>query len=81
MTLKCSSMSYCTAFAVAPFDGKYSTSYIMTIIMFALSLTVCNILANKKTEKIFDHGNEFQWSRNRIMGLVEFNWNCSNPYR
>ena len=32
---KCRSWSWCTTFAVAPFDGKYLTSYLMTIVMFA----------------------------------------------
>ena len=30
-------MSLCTKFAVAPFDGKYLTSYLMAIVMFAFT--------------------------------------------
>ena len=30
-----------------PFDSKYMTSYLMSIIMFALSLTIYEILANQ----------------------------------
>ena len=37
---------------VAPFDGKYLTSYPMVIVMFALSLTVYEIFAkHQKFEK------------------------------
>ena len=32
---KCRSRSWCTTFAVAPFDEKYLTSYLMAIVMFA----------------------------------------------
>ena len=31
---------------MVPFDGKCSTSYLMAIVMFALSLTVYEIFAN-----------------------------------
>ena len=34
--------------SVALFDGKYMTSYLMAIVMFALSLTVCDIFANQE---------------------------------
>ena len=33
---------------MAQFDGNYATSYLMAIVMFALSLIVCEILANLK---------------------------------
>ena len=38
-------MSRCTAFAMALFDGKYMTSYLMVIVMFTLSLTSCEVFA------------------------------------
>ena len=33
---KCRSRSWCTTFAVAPFDGTYMISYLMAIVMFEL---------------------------------------------
>ena len=36
---------------MAPFDGKYMTSYFMIIIISALSLPVYEIFANKKSQK------------------------------
>ena len=38
VTLKYGSRSRCTTIAMAPFDGKYLISYLMAIVMFALSL-------------------------------------------
>ena len=37
---------------MAPFDDKYMTSYMMTIVMFALSLIVCKIFSNQDKCKI-----------------------------
>ena len=31
---------------MAPFDGKYLISYLMAIVTFALSITICEILTN-----------------------------------
>ena len=39
------SRSWYMTFAVAPFDGKYIASYLMAIVMFALSHTICEIIA------------------------------------
>ena len=38
-------------FAETPFNGKYQTSNLMTIVMFALSLTVYEIFANQEIFK------------------------------
>ena len=48
---KCKSRSWRTGFAVAPFDGKYLTFNLTAIVMFALSLTVYEIFANKRQLK------------------------------
>ena len=48
-------------FAVVPFDGNCTTSYVLAIVaivMFALSLIVCELFANLIKFKNFDHGNE-----------------------
>ena len=58
--MKCKLRSLCTIFAVAPFDGKYTKSYLLIIVMFAMSLTVsefakqekCKILTLKMKVKI-----------------------------
>ena len=36
-------MSRCTTLAMALFDGKYPTSYLMAIVMFALCLSIGEI--------------------------------------
>ena len=38
--------------AVAPFDGIYLTLYLMAILMFALSLTISEIFAQTKCQKL-----------------------------
>ena len=43
-----------TLFALAPFDGKYLTSYLMAIVMFALSITISEIFATIIKWKRFD---------------------------
>ena len=43
-----------TSFPVAPFDGKYLTSYLMVIVMVALSLTVDEIFAHQEECQNFD---------------------------
>ena len=42
------SRSWRTINAVAPFDGKYPTSYLIVVVMFDLSLTRCEIFANEE---------------------------------
>ena len=32
----------------APFDFTYLTSYVMTIVIFVISLTICEIFPNKE---------------------------------
>ena len=53
-------MSPCTTIAWAPFDGKYLTSYMMAIVMFALSLTICEIFTKIIKYQSFDLENEGQ---------------------
>ena len=45
---------------MAPFHGKYSTSYPMAMVMFSLSLTVCQIFAKQEKRQNFDFENEGQ---------------------
>ena len=52
---------------MAPFDGKYMTSYLMTIAMFALSHTVNDIFANQIKCQKFDVENE-GWDQRRKKG-------------
>ena len=40
------SRSRCTTFAMAPFDGEQLTCYLIPIVMFALSLSVCMMFTN-----------------------------------
>ena len=49
-------MSLCTT---APFDGKYRTSYLMAIVMSALSLAIYEMFVNKIKLK-FDLENDGQ---------------------
>ena len=56
---KCRSKSWRSTVAVAPFDGKYLTYYLMAVTMFAISLTVYEIFTNRKCQK-FDLENEGQ---------------------
>ena len=57
------------------FNGKYITSYLMSIVMFALSLSplTTNFPINKKP-KVWP----WKWrsSSRRKIGLVPFNWKC-----
>ena len=50
-------MSRFTTFAMAPFDGKYRTSYVMVIVMWVPSVIINATFANKKETK-FDLENE-----------------------
>ena len=73
---KCRSRSWCTTFAVAPFDGKCSTFYLVAIVMYAPSLAVYEIFA--KMPQLWP----WKWrSRCRRAELPPFDWICSNPYR
>ena len=47
-------------FAAAPFNGKYPTSSLMIIVMFALSLTIYEIFTNKEKFQNVDLENEGQ---------------------
>ena len=74
------SKSWCTTFAMAPFDCKYLISYLMAIVTFALALTICEIFV-----KIIKCQKFWQWkwrsrSRSRRTELVPFDWKCLNPY-
>ena len=62
-------MSRCTIFAIAPFDSKYTASYLMAIVMFALSILVCEIFANQKKYRLCTG----KWrSRSKTKGLAPF---------
>ena len=50
---KCRSRSWPTTLAVAPFIGKYPTSYAMAIVTFAISLIVYELFANQENAKTF----------------------------
>ena len=45
---------------MAPFDGKYMTSNLMAIVIFALSLTIYEIFENQIKRKKFNLDNEEQ---------------------
>ena len=45
---------------MVPFDEKYTTSYLMAIIIFALALTVYEIFAKQIKCKKFDLENDSQ---------------------
>ena len=47
-------------FIVAPYDGKYSSSYLIAIALFSPSLTVYEILSNQEQCQNFDLANEDQ---------------------
>ena len=49
-----------TTFTMASFKGKYITSYLMTMVMFALSLTIYEIFENQIKCKMFYLKNEGQ---------------------
>ena len=48
------SRSWSTKFTIDPFDGKYSTSYLMAMVMFTLSLTVYELFASQKNANILN---------------------------
>ena len=62
-----------------PFDGKYMTSCPMAIVMFALSLTICEIFTKQEICQIW----HWKWSKSRSirMSPMPFIWKCSIPYR
>ena len=43
---------------MAPFDGKYTTSYLVAMVMFTPSLTVCEIFVKQEKCQNFDIENE-----------------------
>ena len=45
---------------MAPFDGKYMTSYLTEIVMFAISLTVCETFAKQEKSQNSDLEDEGQ---------------------
>ena len=53
-----------------PFDGKYMTSYLMVIVIFALSLTVCEIFAKQGKCQNFDPENEGQVQAGKNMTYI-----------
>ena len=57
---KCRSKSWCTTFTVAPIDGKCPNSYLMAIVVFALSLIIYDIFVNQEKWKKIDFENEGQ---------------------
>ena len=68
---KCRSKSWCTTFTLAPCDGKYISSYLMTIVMFVLSLNVYKIFS--KQEKCQNWPWKWRsWSRSRGTVLAPF---------
>ena len=76
----CWSSTRYTTVTVAPFDGKFPTSYLMVIVMFALSLTVYEIFANIKNAKRWPWKWK-SWSRSRKTGLAPFDYKYPNLYR
>ena len=56
---------------MAPFDGKFETSYLMAIVMRALSLTIYEIFANQiKCKKLT--------LKMKVKVKKEKNWTCAN---
>ena len=67
----------CTSFATTLFDGRYLTSYLMLIAMFALYLIICKIFAKIiKCQKYWP----WKWSRSRRTGLAPYDRKCWSPY-
>ena len=63
-------MSRYTTLALAPFDGKYMTSYVMAIIMFASDLTIYEIFAKHIKCKTVDLENELRSRRRKKRDLT-----------
>ena len=64
----------CTTSAVTPFDGKYLTSYLMAIVMFAQFLAICEIftkLINAKRLTL----------KMKVKIKKEKNWTCANQLK
>ena len=68
-------------FAAAPFDGKYQTSYLMPIVMFALSLTAMTypqIEKNAKTStlkmkvKVNEYKTDLRHSNGNVRIHIDF---------
>ena len=60
VTLKCRLRSECATFAVAPFEGKYMTSYLMALEICAISFAVCAIFTKQEKCRTFNLENEGQ---------------------
>ena len=66
------SRSRCTTFAMTPFDGNYLTFYLMSMVILALSLTICEIFAKIiKCQKFWPE----KWRSRRRR--TPFDWKCS----
>ena len=67
--------SRCTKFAMAPFDAKYLTAYLMRIVILVLSFIIYEIFAKQiKCQKV-DH--KRSRSRRKKTELAPFDWNYS----
>ena len=75
------SKSRCTTLVMTPFDGKWMISYPMEIVMFALSLTICEIFAKMLKCKSVNLENEDQGQRLDERDLRSSTGKCSIPYR
>ena len=73
----CRSMSCCRTFEVSPFDGKYMTSYLMAIVMFAHHLRY--IRKTNKRPKVWPWKLRSR-SRRRKTGLALFDYKFSISY-
>ena len=77
---KCRSRSWCTTFEMTPFDCKYMTFYPMAIVIFALSLTVCEVCAKQTQIPTFWPWKRRSRSNSRRTGLAPFDWKNSNSF-
>ena len=59
--------------AVAPFDGKYSTSYLMTIVMYVLALIVYEIFPNQVKCQNFDLDLDLDLDSVTLVKVTEYN--------
>ena len=63
-----------------PLDGKYMTSFLMTKVMFALSINIYEIFANKVNCQKCYLENDGQGQDVNKTGLAQFDCKCSNLY-
>ena len=61
--------------AMAPFDGKCKTFYVMVIVVFALSLTIYEIFTVQRKRLKFDLEMKVRVKEQKT-GFVPFDWNC-----